>query len=106
MRPFERNMSPMEKEMLNHQLHLKEMRELDDFKKCITNIVENYIKMIDTKISTQDLEIQKATLYMVDNISKTASEFLTNLFEKGKITLDLTYDPNTESLYIGGELIE
>lgn len=94
MKPFDECMSPMERELGHHQMHLKEMRELDDFKKCITEIVENYLKMIDTKMSFQDLEIQRGVL----NIP----QIVTELFNEGKITVNATYDPETESLTFGG----
>lgn len=106
MKPFNECISSMEKDLMNRQIHMNEMRELDDFKNSITQIVENYIKMIDTKISSQDLEIKKATAYMVENITQSTNEFVTRLFHEGKIAIDLTYDPNTEQLFIGGELIE
>lgn len=98
MKPFNDCMSPMEKDMTLHQRTLGELRELDDYKKCITSIVENYIKMIDTKINSQDVEIKKASEYMIDNIAYTTTELITKLSEEGKITVDLFYDPNIESL--------
>jgi hypothetical protein len=92
-------MSPMEKNLREHQMVMKEMRELDDFKKCISEIVEKYIKMIDTKISSQDLKIQKTYI-------EELPEVIIKLFEEDKLTIDLKYDEETESLYIGGVLIE
>lgn len=98
-------MSPMEREMKHNQDHLNAMRELDDFKKCITEILENYIKMIDEKISAQDLKIDKSVIYIKENIEQTASDILTNALEEGTISLKGIYDPETESLTIGGEIV-
>lgn len=98
-------MSPMERDMKHNQDHLKAMRELDDFKKCITDTLVNYIEMIDTKISTQDLKIDQAIIYIKENIDQVASDILTNALDEGRITLKGIYDPDTESLTIGGEIV-
>lgn len=98
MKPFNDCCSPMEQDLIMRQKMLAMLRENDDFKKCITHIVENYIKMIDTKISMQDTEIAKATLYMRENLTQTMIDFITQLSEDGKITLELGYNPDNESL--------
>ena len=90
--------SPMERDMLHHQEHIKAMRELDEFKQCITSIVENYIKMIDDKMSKQDLKINTSIVYIKDNLSSVAKEKLNELVESGEITIEGSYDTASESL--------
>lgn len=106
MKPFNDCCSPMEQDLIIRQKMLAMLRENDDFKKCITHIVENYIKMIDTKISNQDLKIDQAISYMKDNIQKTVTDIIIQLVEEEKIQFDVKYDEETESLIIGGVVIE
>lgn len=63
----------------NHEL------TIDEFKKCITELIENYIKMIDDKILLQDAKIDDA---------------IENAIAEGKIKAVGTYDETTESLDI------
>lgn len=93
-------MSPMEKDFKDHQMHRNEMRELDDFKKCITDIVENYIKMIDTKISSQDLKISIADNFMRTNIVEATTQVVAQAIENGDIKVAIKYNEETESLDI------
>lgn len=69
----------------------------EDFKVCVTQLVENYLKMIDEKIIQQDLAIEKAltgpTTEIVEDVLKTA-------IENETITATGTYDENSESLEI------
>lgn len=59
----------------------------DQFKTCITNLMENYIKQIDMK--TDD-----AVAYMKTNLSSSLNELVTS----GQIIITSNYDSTTESL--------
>ena len=98
MPPFKCDMSPMEHEIREKQFVLKAMRELDEFKQCITSIVENYIKMIDTKISNQDYKIDNSVIFISNNLRDIAYIEITKMFENGEITVEGYYDENSESL--------
>lgn len=98
--------SPMERDFKQKQMNLNAMREFDDFKKTINGIVANYINLIDTKIANQDLNISKATTYIQENIMQATTDFLTRAFQNGEISIGLTYDAETETLYIGGVIVE
>ena len=68
-------------------------KDNEEFKVYITNLVENYIKMIDEKIIQQDKYINEIVLKEVD---KTVEEVINS----GKITAVGTYDETTEELNI------
>lgn len=73
-------------------------KDNEQFKCCITQIVENYIKSIDMKIDEQDLKIEKAVLYMKDNLSESIMKELERQLNSGEITITQIYDETTESL--------
>lgn len=105
MKPFN-DCSSMEQDLIMKQKMLAMLREMDDYKNCISKICSNYIKMMDTKTANQDLKIAQAVAYLEENIIETSANVLTRLIEEGKITIDVLYDAETESLYIGGVLID
>ena len=93
----------------------------DCFKTCITDLVENYIKSIDMKIDKQDMVIDNAVKYMVDNLKPTIYTFMQELKASGELdgyildgfdnlstrvaTLEsteytLVHDPETEELVL------
>lgn len=86
----------LNKALESFELETKE--EQDCFKKCVTELIENYIKSIDIMIDKQDLKIDKAIQYMTDNIVSTTTELLNEAIEAGQITIVQTYDPETEAL--------
>jgi len=79
----------------------KQLKSLECFKRGITELVSNYIKTIDDKITTQDLKI-----YITDkNFNLKLDETVLKVF--GTARLDVIYNEETESLNfvlnIGGE---
>lgn len=98
MKHLKCDLSPMEKEIMNHLNTLKSVKELEHFKNYIVSIVENYIKMIDMKISSQDFKIDRSITYIEENIT----EAVTPIINEAINNLELIYDPTTESLTIGG----
>lgn len=82
------------------------LKSNDEFKSCITSIVEKYIRSIDIMIDKQDLKIEQAITFMKENISNTTTEILTEAINAGKITVSEVYDPETESLnmVVSGEV--
>lgn len=59
------------------------------FKECITELVENYIKLIDEKMIQQDLLI-----------TENFEEGIKNVIDSGKVKATGVYDETTESLDI------
>lgn len=99
---FNPKMTPLEREIKERQEHKKALNEMEKFKACITGIVENYIKMIDMKISAQDKKIETTISEINENLNDVATAELNKALEDGRITITATYDPETESLIIGG----
>lgn len=88
---------------------LETKEEMECFKKCLTELIENYIKSIDLKIDKQDLKIEnyikatdlkidQAIEYMTDSIVSTTTEILNHAIAEGKIEIVENYNPETESL--------
>lgn len=103
MMQFSNNIdSPLEREIREKQDHKKALCELEEFKKCISALVESYIKMIDMKVSAQDKKLDE----MRSDIEATATSILRDALNDGKIIIEASYDPETESLMIGGEINE
>ena len=73
----------LNKALQSFELQTKEENEC--FKKCITELVENYIKSIDLKIDKQDLKLQEAVKSMTDNIATTTASILQNMRESGDL---------------------
>ena len=103
MMQFPNNMdSPLEREIREKQELHKALCGLDEFKKCISALVESYIKMIDMKVSAQDKKLDE----MKNDVEATATTILRDALNEGKIIIEATYNPETESLMIGGEINE
>lgn len=75
-------------------------KEQECFKRCITELVETYIKSIDIKIDKQDKKIDDAVRYMSDNIAQTASEIVNEKIANGTLLVGLVYNEETESVEI------
>ena len=63
--------------------------ENEEFKKCITELIENYIKLIDDKIKLQDQKIQNGF-----------DEAIKQAIETGKVVAESVYEEGTENLLI------
>lgn len=99
---------------------LESKEDQEQFKKCITEIVSNYIQAIDIKIDNQDMHIERAidqmrndtteainTMnlefdsaadYMKNNITETAANIMQEAIDTGAISIVSNYDPITEAL--------
>lgn len=86
----------LNKALQSFELETKEEQEC--FKKCVTELVETYIKSIDITIDKQDLKIDNAIKYMTENIVSTTTELVNEAISKGQITIVEVYDPEAESL--------
>ena len=75
-------------------------QEQECFKKCVTELLENYIKSIDIKISKQDKVIADAKAYMVENIHQTVRDVV----DATGVMLTTEYNDETESLDVVAEL--
>ena len=72
----------------------------DCFKRCITELIENYIKSIDIKIDKQDMVIDDAVKFMMDNIVQTATSIINEKIANGTLTVGLVYNEETEQVEI------
>lgn len=66
---------------------------VDDFKKCIVEMMENFTQSMQCKIDD-------AYYYMKNNIELTATNVINEALENGTITVVENYDPNSEALEI------
>lgn len=82
---------------VNSQLDLSETeayKQLECFKTNVETIMNDYIKCLDTKIATLDLDVTNKT-----------TDYINDAIASGKIIITTSYDDGTESLNIvtGGE---
>lgn len=70
-----------------------------EFKECITELVNNYIKVIDEKVKLQDLAIETKTKEYSKQVIKQA-------IEDGKIIIKNEYEDGTENLNLSLEYKE
>ena len=80
------------------ELKLETKEEQDCFKKCITELVETYIKSIDLKIDEQDNKLSDAIEDITANIQTITTQIVNDAIEAGTITITESYNPETESL--------
>ena len=80
------------------EFELKTAAEQECFKKCITQLIETYIKSIDIAVDKQNLEIANAVSYMKDNLESTVLNSLNAALKAGTINIVETYNEETESL--------
>lgn len=85
--------------------------EQECFKRCITELIEKYIKSIDIKISKQDLTISNAIKnqdktvadaveYMKNNITETATSIINEKIANGTFNVGVVYNEETEQIEI------
>lgn len=86
----------LNKALESFELETKEDQEC--FKKCVTELIENYIKSIDIKIDKQDLKIDDAISQALSDVVSTTTELVNRAISDGMITIVETYDPESESL--------
>lgn len=70
----------------------KQLEALECFKRGLTELVSNYIKTMDDKISQQDLKIYKDHKYFIENLNQAVID----VFEK--VTIEEVYNAETESM--------
>ena len=99
-------------------------QNIEDFKKCVMDLMTNYIQSIDTKINLQDTKIansidsqdrkidtaineqnkviKKAIEYMKENLITTVTNLFSEALQNGSIkaTLKQDYDESTETLLL------
>ena len=80
------------------EFELKTDAEQECFKKCITQLIETYIKSIDIAVDKQNLEISNAVSYMKDNIQTATLEMLNAALAAGTLKVVESYNEQTESL--------
>lgn len=61
----------------------------DEFKTCITNLIENYIKTIDLKIQMQDQDIEEAVSFFKTNLSESLEQIIAEMRESGELSEDI-----------------
>lgn len=89
--------------------------DTEEFKTCLTNLIENYIKSIDLKIdnqdliiknqdlkiANQDLKIEENLTYIKNNINETIEAIVNDMYENGEINSALTSSFNNLDLRVG-----
>lgn len=88
-------------DMLNEEIERFESdtnETIEEFKNCVTKIMNEYIETIDTKINMQDLQITEAIAYMKDNIVSTVKDLIQEAVEEGEFGLVVHYNATDESL--------
>jgi len=61
------------------------IKDYEDFKCHIDNIMHNYIAMIDDKILLQDKKIDDTIVYIRDNLSVAVKDVVTQMQESGEL---------------------
>lgn len=57
----------------------------EEFKTCITTLIENYIKTIDLKLSNQDLVIAENISYIRDNLELFLKQLIAEMKDTGEL---------------------
>ncbi len=70
-------------------------QDIDKFKCCVTELMENYIKSIDMKMDD-------ASVFMKTNIEETTSNIINSAIDEGRIVITTRYNEETESLEVTG----
>lgn len=78
------------------------LEDQEAFEIKINQIVHDFTSLVDTKLKSQDALIKEAVSYMKANIENTTRELLSEMITENRLTVDLEYNPNTESLDIKG----
>ena len=91
----------LNKALESFELETKE--DIDCFKKCITELMETYIKSIDIAIDKQNLTIDKSIRQMQLSIVNHTTQLVNEALAEGKIHIVQSYDPDNESLDIIAE---
>lgn len=75
-------------------------QEQECFKRCITELVETYIKSIDIKIDKQDKVIDDGIKLMTENIVETTANVINEKIANGTLTVGMIYNEETEQIEI------
>ena len=70
-------------------------QDIEQFKCCVTELLENYIKAID-------LKMDEAYSFMKENIETTTTTLINEAIAEGKIVIHAHYNEETESLELVG----
>lgn len=72
--------------------------DIEQFKCCVQELMNNYIESIDTKIDQQNLVIKNAVDYMKTNLQQSLENLMQELIESGELYITSNYNPETEAL--------
>lgn len=73
-------------------------KNICDFKKCVMDLMSNFIESIDTKIDLQNTTISEAVDYMKINLQNSLHDLLMELIESGNLYISMDYDSENEEL--------
>lgn len=73
-------------------------QNIEDFKKCVADMLANHIKCMDIKMDLQNEQIANAVQYMKDNIRTVTFEAIETMFKNGEVTFAYRYDSANENL--------
>lgn len=68
------------------KFELEASADMDQFKRCITELVSNYIQSTDIKISLQNKEIAEAVAYMKEGLSAEISAAIAEMRDSGELS--------------------
>lgn len=72
--------------------------DVELFKVSIRQEFQDFIDIVELKLKDQDLEIQKAYDYLVNNLRKTVQDTVEKEIQKGTLAVGVSYLEDTESL--------
>lgn len=73
-------------------------KDFEEFTVGLQQTLQDFIDVIDMKVSEQDQKIADAESYMVTNLPKLTDEAVRRAVANGTITITEVYNPDTESL--------
>ena len=78
----------------------------EEFTVAMEQKFNDFVKVIELKVDSQDQVIADAVAYMKTNLVSTTHDLLLEMFETNELTLDFEYNTETESLDIKGVVVE
>lgn len=78
----------------------------EEFKLGIEQKINDFTKLIELKIDSQDSVIAEAINYMKTNLPNTVHDLLLTMFETNELSINFEYDDTTESLNITGVVVK
>lgn len=81
------------------------LADQETFEISINQMIHDFTTLVETKIKDQDAIIKDAVDYMKTNIENTTRNLMLELIADNRLTVDLIYNPDTESLDINGVVL-